>query len=132
VSSCDETKGQDCHLDKIFLRGLVVHTRIGPCDDNPALISLEADLEVSIDLSRAVDSDKLSDTANYSELAHAILDVLIASCHLSIGEAASAAAEAVLSTESKACEVLLTLRDPRVDLKEPVSQIGASVKRCRV
>ena len=118
------------HADKIFLRGLVVHTRIGPYAET-ALISLEVDLEVKIDLSVAVSSDKLSDTANYSDLARAITDVLMSSCHSSLGEAASAAAEAVLSTEQKVREVLLTLRNSRVVLKEPVDQIGVSVTKCR-
>jgi dihydroneopterin aldolase len=120
----------DRHLDKIFLRGLVVHTRIGPCG-KAALTSLEADLEVAIDLSFAVSSDKLSDTANYSDLARAISDVLMSSRYSSLGEAASAAAEAVLSTEQKVCEVLLTLRNSRVVLKGPVDQIGVSVRKCR-
>ncbi len=118
------------HADKIFLRGLVVHTRIGPCDQK-ALASLEVDLEAAIDLSIAASSDKLSDTANYSDLVRAISDVLMSSRHPSLGDAASAAAEAVLSAEQKVREVLLTLRSSRVVLRGPADQIGVSVRKRR-
>jgi dihydroneopterin aldolase len=126
------TGGLDRHLHahKIFLHGLVVHARIGPCDQT-ALATLEVDLEVAIDLSFAAYSDKLSDTANYSDLARAISDALTSSRHPSLGEAACAAAKAVLSTEQKVFEVSLTLRNPRVVLKELVDQIGVSVRMCR-
>jgi len=120
----------DLHADKIFLRGLVVHARIGPCDQT-APTPLEVDLEVAIDLSLAASSDKLTDTANYSDLAFAISGALTSSRHSSLGEAASVAAQAVLSTEGKVCEVLLTLRNPRVVLKGPVDQIGVSVRASR-
>jgi dihydroneopterin aldolase len=122
----------DRHLDadKIFLRGLAVHARIGPRDQT-APISLKVDLEVAIDLSFAASSDRLTDTANYSDLAHAISDALTSSHHSSLGEAAAAAAHAVLSTEQKVHEVLLTLRNPRVVLKGPVDQIGVSVRTSR-
>ena len=118
------------HADMIFLHGLVVHARIGPCDD-AARVTLEIDLDVTIDLSVAASSDKLSDTANYSDLAHAVSDALTTSGHPSLGEAASAAARAVLSAEQKVCEVSLTLRNPRVVLTGPVDQVGVSVRMCR-
>jgi dihydroneopterin aldolase len=119
------------HADKIFLHGLVVQARIGPCDDT-ARVTLEIDLEVTIDLSVAASSDRLSDTANYADLAHAVSDALTASGHPSLGEAASAAARAVLSAEQKIYEVSLTLRNPRVVLGGPVDQVGVSVTMCRL
>ena len=126
----DRRVGSSSPCDKIFLHGLVVYARIGPCD-HTAPVTLEIDLEVAIDLSFAASRDKLSDTANYSDLARVVSDVLTASRHPSLGEAASTAAKAVLTAEQKVCEVSLTLRNPRVVIKGPVDQIGVSVRMCR-
>lgn len=119
------------HADRIFLRGLLVHARIGSGDD-AALQSLVVDLEVAIELGKAAASDALADTTNYADLARVIADTVSAGKHLGLGAAAAAAADGVLTTERKVSEVKLTLRNPRAVLDRPVDQIGVTVVRNRL
>ncbi|WP_130580094.1 dihydroneopterin aldolase [Bradyrhizobium sp. Leo170] len=99
--------------------------------DRTTMRSLEVDLDLSIDLSRAASSDNLADTANYSDLVREISRAFASSDHASLAEAAASAAEAVLAAAANADGVKLTVRDPRVTFGTAVGRIGVSVERSR-
>jgi 7,8-dihydroneopterin aldolase/epimerase/oxygenase len=116
--------------DKIFLRGLVVHARIGEFG-RADVQSLQVELEAGVDLARAAASDDLSETVNYAELARLIAETLAKSAHASLGGAASFVAEAILLSEHRIREVQLTLHNSRIVLARPVDQIAVTVVRSR-
>lgn len=112
--------------DRIFLRGLRAHARVGSCDRSELLL-LDVDLEVSIDLRNAAVSDNLADTANYADIASVVLESLSRPYHSSLAAASAILVEELLGCDGRFEEIRLTLRNRHLVLDSTVDSVGISI-----
>jgi 7,8-dihydroneopterin aldolase/epimerase/oxygenase len=117
--------------DKIILHNMVFRGRHGV---HPAERELgqrfEVDVELGLDLSRAMASDALPDTVDYSRL-HAIVREEVEERHYQLIEALAGAMVRRLLAELPVTSVLVRVRKPQVPLNGILSFAGVEIQRRR-
>jgi dihydroneopterin aldolase len=88
------------------------------------------DVEVSLDLSAAGDSDGLGETVDYGLLAQRIHDVVAAERWDLIERVAERVAETVLE-DARITEVVATVHKPEAPIAVPFSDVAVTVRRGR-
>jgi dihydroneopterin aldolase len=117
--------------DKIILHNMVFRGRHGV---HPAERELgqrfEVDVELSLDVGRAMDSDALQDTVDYSR-AYAIVREEIEDHHYQLLEALTGAMVRRLLAELPVTSVLVRVRKPQVPLNGILSYTAVEIQRRR-
>jgi dihydroneopterin aldolase len=117
--------------DKIILHNMVFRGRHGV---HPAERELgqpfEIDLELGLDLSRAMTSDALADTVDYSRL-HAIVREEVEDHQYQLIEALAGAMVRRLMAELPITSVLVRVRKPQVPLNGMLSFAAVEIQRRR-
>jgi 7,8-dihydroneopterin aldolase/epimerase/oxygenase len=117
--------------DKIILRNMVFRGQHGV---HPAERELgqrfEVDVELSLDLSRAMVSDTLQDTVNYSH-AFAIVREEVEQHHYQLLEALAGAIVGRLLAELQIMSVLVRVRKPQVPIHGILSYAAVEIQRGR-
>jgi dihydroneopterin aldolase len=117
--------------DKIILYNMVFRGRHGV---HPAERELgqrfEIDVELGLDLSRAMASDALADTVDYSRL-HAIVREEVEEHHYQLIEALAGAMVQRLLAELPVTSVLVRVRKPQVPLNGILGFAGVEIQRRR-
>jgi 7,8-dihydroneopterin aldolase/epimerase/oxygenase len=118
--------------DSIFINGLLVHAHHGVMDHEEKVGQrFMIDLELSIDLAPAGQSDKLADTASYSAIVDTATRAFTReSCRL-VEAAAAQVADAVLASFPRVTAVRVTVHKPHAPIAAIFNDVGVSILRAR-
>lgn len=118
--------------DRIELRGLEVFARHGVFDHEKADGQLFGiDVVVHIDLSRAGDTDDLSDTLDYGVMAQRVHDVVAGERWNLIEKVAARVAEVVLSGDVRIESVAVTVHKPSAPIPHGFDDVAVTIERTR-
>jgi dihydroneopterin aldolase len=117
--------------DKITLYNMIVrgHHGVHPAERELGQ-RFEIDVELSLDLSRAITSDELQDTVDYSR-AYAIVREEVEDHHYQLLEALAGAIVRRLLEELAVTSVLVRVRKPQVPLNGILSFTAVEIQRRR-
>ena len=119
-------------MDKIHIRGLRVFAYHGVnAEEKEKGQPFELDVTLAADLSRAGQSDDLSDTVNYAKAAKLIVRVRQTGKEDVIARAATRVAEAILTEFSAVREVTVLLKKPRAPIAADFDYVAVEINRCR-
>jgi 7,8-dihydroneopterin aldolase/epimerase/oxygenase len=117
--------------DRIILHNMVFRGRHGVHPAERALGQrFEVDVELGLDLSRAMASDALQDTVDYSR-AYAIVREEVEDCHYQLLEALAGTMVRRLLAEFPVTSVLVRVRKPQVPLNGILSYTAVEIQRRR-
>lgn len=118
--------------DRIELRGLEVHARHGVyADEQAAGQRFLIDLSLSIDLSRAGQSDDLSQTVDYGAMAMAVHEVVASERWDLIERVATRVSEVVLDLDGRIQSVVVTVHKPDAPIPLEFEDVAVTVERAR-
>lgn len=117
--------------DRIEVRGL---TALGVCgvlpEEQERAQPFEVDLDISVDLAAAGESDDLDDTVDYGAVTELVERVITTERFLLVERLAARIAEVVLS-DDRVHEVTVTVRKLRPPVAQIVSTSGVRISRRR-
>jgi 7,8-dihydroneopterin aldolase/epimerase/oxygenase len=118
--------------DQVFLRGIELFGRHGVTEEERSESQLiELDVEATLDLAPAGQSDDLADTVDYGAMFETCRDVVEKrSLHL-LEAIADQVATALLSRFGRLGSVRVTVRKPGVPIDGRVEQAGVTIERSR-
>lgn len=119
-------------MDKIYIRGLRVFAYHGVnIEEKEKGQPFVLDVTLEVDLSRAGQSDNLSDTVNYAKVAKRIVRVMQTEKDDLIERAATRVAEAILTEFPAVREVTVLLKKPRAPIAADFDYVAVEISRCR-
>jgi len=118
--------------DTIFIRGLTVHAYHGVMPHEAKVgQSFSLDLDLTIDLSNAARSDRLTHTVSYDQVVAAASEAFCAKRHKLIEAAAGAVVDAVLAKFGKITAVRITVHKPHAPIAATFEDVGITIVRSR-
>jgi dihydroneopterin aldolase len=118
--------------DTIFINGLSLHAYHGVVPyEGKVGQTFTIDLELEIDLSAAVRSDKVADTESYDQVAAVASTAFTAQKFRLIETAAGRVAEALLAKFPRLRAVRVTIHKPHAPIAATFSDVGVTVARRR-
>lgn len=118
--------------DRIFITGLVLHAFHGVMPHEAKVgQTFTIDLELTIDLSEAAQSDKVRDTVSYDKVVECVSDVFCDKRFRLIEAAAGRAADAILGNFPRVEAVKVTIHKPHAPVAATFSDIGITLTRSR-
>ena len=119
-------------MDKIYIRGLRVFAYHGVnIEEKEKGQPFVLDVTLEVDLSRAGQSDNLSDTVNYAKVAKRIVRVMQTEKDDLIERAATRVAEAILTEFPAVREVTVLLKKPRAPIAAEFDYVAVEITRSR-
>ncbi len=119
-------------MDKIYIRGLRVFAYHGVnIEEKEKGQPFVLDVTLEVDLSRAGQSDNLSDTVNYAKVAKRIVRVMQTEKDDLIERAATRVAEAILTEFPAVREVTVLLKKPRAPIAADFDYVAVEITRSR-
>ena len=119
-------------MDKIYIRGLRVFAYHGVnIEEKEKGQPFVLDVTLEVDLSRAGQSDNLSDTVNYAKVAKRIVRVMQTEKDDLIERAATRVAEAILTEFPAVREVTVLLKKPRAPIAADFDYVAGEITRSR-
>ncbi|HET9259743.1 MAG TPA: dihydroneopterin aldolase [Acidimicrobiia bacterium] len=117
--------------DRIDLRGIEVYARHGVLESEQERAQVfKADVTVFTDLTAAGDSDDLSETIDYSELALEIREVVGSESHKLIETVAARVADAVMS-HPRVESAIVTIHKPDAPIDLVFDDVAVTIERRR-
>jgi dihydroneopterin aldolase len=118
--------------DHIFVTGLLVHAHHGVmAHEEKVGQRFVIDLELTIDLALAGDSDKLADTVSYSAIVDTAARAFTGKSFRLVEAAAAIVAEALLAGFPKVSSVRVTVHKPHAPIAAIFNDVGVSILRTR-
>ena len=119
--------------DSIFIHGLLVHAHHGVMDHEEKVGQrFMIDLELSIDLAPAGESDKLADTASYSAIVETATRAFTRKSYRLVEAAAAQVADSLLAAFPARCQsVRITVHKPHAPIAAIFNDVGVSILRRR-
>jgi 7,8-dihydroneopterin aldolase/epimerase/oxygenase len=118
--------------DRIFVTGLLIHAHHGVMEHEEKVGQrFILDLELSIDLSRAIRSDKLADTVSYSAIIETATRSFTARSYRLVEAAAGSVVDAILSAFPDVGAVRVTVHKPHAPIAAIFGDVGVTVFRSR-
>jgi dihydroneopterin aldolase len=118
--------------DTIFIQGLLVHAHHGVmAHEEKVGQRFMIDLELTIDLAAAGDSDKLADTASYGAIVETATRAFTKASYRLVEAAAARVAEALLAAFPNATSVRVTVHKPHAPVAAIFNDLGVSILRRR-
>jgi dihydroneopterin aldolase len=118
--------------DTIFVQGLLIHAHHGVMAHEERVGQrFMIDLELTIDLTAAGDSDKLADTASYGAIVETATRAFTKESYRLVEAAAARVAEALLAALSNATSVRVTVHKPHAPVAAIFNDVGVSILRRR-
>jgi dihydroneopterin aldolase len=118
--------------DTIFVTGLLIHARHGVmAHESKVGQRFVIDLELSLDLTDAVQSDKLADSVSYSAIVDTAMRVFTTRNYKLIEAAGGAVADAILKNFPKANAIKVTVRKPHAPIAAIFGDAGVIIVRSR-
>jgi len=118
--------------DRIFIKGLALHAYHGVMPYEAKVGQTFAiDLELEIDLSNAVRSDKVVDTVSYDKVVDCTSKAFCERRFRLIEAAAGQVADAVLSTFLHVRQIKITIHKPHAPIAATFSDVGVTLVRAR-
>ena len=118
--------------DRIFIKGLALHAYHGVMPHEAKVgQTFTIDLELDIDLSDAVRSDKVGDTVSYDQVATCASEAFGAQRFRLIEAAAGRVADAVLARFPRVHSVAVTIHKPHAPIAATFSDVGVTLVRGR-
>ena len=118
--------------DTIFVTGLLIHAHHGVMDHEGKVGQrFVIDLELTVDLTAASQSDKLADTVSYSAIVDTATEVFTGRSYRLIEAAGGAVADALLKKFSRLETVRITVRKPHAPIAAIFGDAGVTLTRRR-
>ncbi|HEY4775679.1 MAG TPA: dihydroneopterin aldolase [Xanthobacteraceae bacterium] len=118
--------------DRIFVTGLVVHAHHGVMEHESRVGQrFVIDLELSLDLSDAVRTDKVADTVSYSAIVETAMKVFTTRAYRLIEAAGGAVADAILADFPRVEAVRITVHKPHAPIAAIFEDAGVTITRNR-
>lgn len=118
--------------DRIFIRGLSVHAFHGVMPHEGKVgQGFSIDLALTVDLTAAARTDKVSDTVSYDQVAAVAIEAFRARRFKLIEAAAGAVADALLARFPRVGAVEVTIHKPHAPVAAIFSDIGVTLQRAR-
>jgi dihydroneopterin aldolase len=118
--------------DTIFIQGLLIHAHHGVMAHEERVGQrFMIDLELTIDLTAAGDSDKLADTASYGAIVETATRAFTKESYRLVEAAAARVAEALLAAFPNATSVRVTVHKPHAPVAAIFNDVGVSILRRR-
>ena len=118
--------------DTIFIQGLLVHAHHGVmAHEEQVGQRFMIDLELTINLAAAGDSDKLADTASYGAIVETATRAFTKESYRLVEAAAARVAEALLAAFPNATSVRVTVHKPHAPVAAIFNDLGVSILRRR-
>jgi len=118
--------------DRIFIHGLSMHAYHGVMAHEAKVgQTFTIDLELDIDLSAAVRSDKVVDTVSYDQVVTCATEAFLAQRFRLIEAAAGSIADAVLAAFPRVQAVTVTIHKPHAPIAATFSDVGVKLMRTR-
>jgi len=118
--------------DTIFIHGLTIHAHHGVMEHESKVGQrFEIDIEIGIDLARAVQSDRLADTLSYARIAEIATKAFTASSFRLIEAAAGHVADAILAECAPADNVRIKVHKPHAPIAAIFADVGVILTRTR-
>ena len=126
-----DTSTGPAHGDQIQLRGLrVIGTHGVLPEEKSRAQPFEIDLDLTVDLTRAGATDRLSDTVDYAGIAGAAAAIVSGPTSFELLEAlAGAVAEATLASDGRIAAVTVSLRKLQPPLAVDIGTVGVRITR---
>lgn len=119
--------------DTIFVTGLTVHAYHGVMAHEAEVgQTFSIDLDLTIDLSEASQSDRLAHTVSYDQVVDTASRAFCAKPYKLIEAAAGAVVDALLARFDKIFEVRITVHKPHAPIAATFDDVGISISRARV
>jgi 7,8-dihydroneopterin aldolase/epimerase/oxygenase len=118
--------------DRIFVTGLLIHAHHGVMEHEEKVGQrFIIDLDVTIDLRDAVQSDKLADTVSYSAVVETATKAFTARTYRLIEAAAGSIADAILATFPRITSVRVVVHKPHAPVAAIFGDVGVTLERSR-
>lgn len=118
--------------DTIFIRGLAVHAYHGVMPHEAKVgQSFSLDLDLTIDLSHAARTDRLTHTVSYDKVVETASKAFCSKPYKLIEAAAGAVADAILAKFAKITAVRVTVHKPHAPIAATFDDVGISIFRSR-
>ena len=118
--------------DTIFIAGLLIHAHHGVMEHEAKVGQrFVLDLELTVDLSAASQSDKLADTVSYSAIVDTATDVFTRRSYRLIEAAGGAVADDLLKKFPRLEAVRITVRKPHAPIAAIFGDAGVTLTRRR-
>jgi dihydroneopterin aldolase len=118
--------------DRIFIKGLSLHAYHGVMAHEAKVgQSFSIDMDLEIDLSAAVRSDKVVDTVSYDKVVECARDAFSAQRFRLIEAAAGKVADAVLAAFPRVNAIEITIHKPHAPIAATFSDVGVTLMRKR-
>ena len=118
--------------DQIFLKGLVVHARHGVMRyEGKVGQNFVIDIELTVDLQKASQSDRLADTISYGTVAEVAIRAFTAKACKLVEAAAGLIADALLQEFSAVRELRVTVHKPHAPVPATFADVGVTLTRRR-
>src|SRR4051812_22242914 len=113
--------------DTIFVKGLLIHAHHGVMEHESKVGQrFIIDLDMSIDLSDAAQSDKIADTVSYSHIVECASEAFTARSYKLVEAAAGAVADAILATFAQISSVRVTVHKPHAPIAAIFADVGVT------
>jgi dihydroneopterin aldolase len=118
--------------DLIFLKGLTIHAHHGVLAHEASVGQrFVVDLELSADLGKAGESDRLIDTISYADVAEVAQRAFTARKYKLIEASAQAVARALLTAFPSVVEIAITVHKPHAPIAAIFEDVGVRLVRRR-
>jgi dihydroneopterin aldolase len=118
--------------DQVFVRGLSLHAYHGVMQHEAKVgQTFTLDLELEMDLSEAVRTDKLAHTVGYDQVVDVANTSFCAHRYRLVEAAAGAVATAVLERFPQVAAVRVTVHKPHAPIAATFDDVGVSIRRSR-
>lgn len=118
--------------DTIFIRGLAVHAYHGVMPHEAKVgQSFSLDLDLTIDLSHAARTDRLTHTVSYDKVVETASKAFCGKPYKLIEAAAGAVADAILAKFAKITAVRVTVHKPHAPIAATFDDVGITIDRTR-
>ncbi len=118
--------------DRIFITGLSLHAYHGVMPyEGKVGQTFTIDLELAIDLSDAVRSDKVADTVSYDKVVDCVSKTFCGQRCKLIETAAGHVASAVLAAFPRVGKIKVTIHKPHAPIAATFSDVGVTLERTR-
>jgi dihydroneopterin aldolase len=118
--------------DTIFVNGLVLHAYHGVAEHEGRVgQTFVLDLKLELDLGKAVQTDKVADTASYDDIVATASRAFCAKPYKLVEAAAGAVADALLGKFAQAARVHVTVRKPHAPIAATFQDVGVTLTRAR-
>jgi dihydroneopterin aldolase len=118
--------------DRIFLKGLTIHAHHGVLEHEGSVGQrFVIDLELTADLAKAAQSDKLSDTISYAAVAEEAQRAFTERKYKLLEASAEAVARAILAAFPSVVEVAIIVHKPHAPIAVIFDDVGVRLVRRR-